>query len=306
MLKKIKDYKIIIFRKNNLNVRELNLSVVFILGLFVLSLFCISFYSTDIKNMLSFYDLRRNQKNNKILEKQIIQQENKIDMLIDEINLLKKKDENIRKLLKIESINDDVRKLGVGGRDSIQSFNDLNYLLPNEFNLDKLPKNLAFIERSINLEKLSYKQIESVLDEKLDYYLHYPAIYPVSLKEARRTSRYGYRRDPFTQSRRFHEGDDFSGPIGVDVFATANGRVVSSKKYGSFGNYIKIDHGNGYITVYGHLSKRNVRRGDIIERGDKIGEIGNTGRSTAPHLHYEIQYNNKHINPNKYYFQIKS
>ena len=96
----------------------------------------------------------------------------------------------------------------------------------------------------------------------LDYYLHYPAIYPVSLKEARRTSRYGYRRDPFTKSRRFHEGDDFSGPIGVDVRATAHGIVISSKRYGSFGNYIEIDHGNGYITVYGHLSKRDVKRGD--------------------------------------------
>ena len=100
MLKKIKDYKIIIFRKNNLNVREINLSMIFILGCFILILFCLSFYSTDIKSMLSFYDLRRNQKNNKILEKQIIQQENKINVLIDEINLLKEKDENIRKLLK--------------------------------------------------------------------------------------------------------------------------------------------------------------------------------------------------------------
>ena len=306
MLKKIKDYKIIIFRKNNLSVREFNISIIFILGFFVLMLISISFYSTDIKNMLSFYDLRRNQKNNKILENQINQQENKINMLIDEINFLKEKDENIRKLLKIPSINDDVRKLGVGGADSLKSFNDLNYLLPSEFNLDKFPKDLAFIERSINLEKLSYKKIESILNEKLDYYLHYPAIYPVSLNEARRTSRYGYRRDPFTKSRRFHEGDDFSGSTGVDVFSTADGKVISSKKYGSFGNYIEIDHGNGYVTVYGHLSNRNVRRGDKVERGQKIGEIGNTGRSTAPHLHYEIQYNNKHINPNKYYFQIKS
>ena len=85
MLKKIKDYKVIIFRKNNLSVREFNISIIFILGFFVLMLISISFYSTDIKNMLSFYDLRRNQKNNKILENQINQQENKINMLIDEI-----------------------------------------------------------------------------------------------------------------------------------------------------------------------------------------------------------------------------
>jgi len=306
IFRKIKDYRILLFRKNNLNVREFNLSVLFFLGLFIITLFCISIYSTDIEKMLSFYDLRRNQKNNKILENQILEQENKISILIDEIESLKEKDENLRKLLKIPSINDDIRKLGVGGADSIQSFNDLNYLLPNEFDLDKLPKNIAFIERSINLEKLSYKEIESILDEKIDYYLHYPAIYPVSLHDARRTSRYGYRRDPFTKTRRFHEGDDFSGPIGVEVRATANGTVISSKRYGSFGNYIEIDHGNGYVTVYGHLSKRDVHRGDKVERGEKIGEVGNTGRSTAPHLHYEILYNNKHINPNKYYFQMES
>ena len=125
------------------------------------NLFCISIYSTDIENMLSFYDLRRSQKYNEILKNQIIEQENKINILIDEMNSLKEKDENIRELLNIPSINDDIRKLGIGGRDSIQSFNDLNYLLPNNFDLDKLPKNNAFIERSVNLEKLSYKEIES-------------------------------------------------------------------------------------------------------------------------------------------------
>jgi len=306
MFEKIKDYRIIILRKDNLSIKEFSISIVFVIGFLLITFISISFYSTDIKEMLSFYDLRRHQKNNEILENQINKQKNKINFLINEINNLKKKDENIRKLLKIPSINDDIRKLGVGGSDSIKSFNDLNYLLPNEFDLNSLPRDLAFIERSINLEKLSYEEIESKLDEKLNYYLHYPAIYPVSVNEARRTSRYGYRRDPFTKGRRFHEGDDFSGPIGVTVISTADGKVISSKRYGSFGNYIEIDHGNGYITVYGHLSKRNVRRGDNIERGQKIGEIGNTGRSTAPHLHYEIQYKNKHINPNKYYFQLKS
>ena len=306
MFKKIKDYKIILIKKNNLSVREFNIFGLVIFFTILFLFVSVSVYSTEIKEMLSFYDLRRNQKNNKILEEQIKIQQSKINILLEEVNSLKDRDESMRKLLKIPSINDDVRKLGVGGSDSITSLNDLNYLLPNKFDLDKLPQDLAFIERSINLEKLSYREIESVANEKLDYYLHYPAIYPVSLKEARRTSRYGYRRDPFTKSRRFHEGDDFSGPIGVPVYATANGRIVSSKRYGSFGNYIEIDHGNGYMTVYGHLSKRDVRRGDKIERGQKIGEIGNTGRSTAPHLHYEVIHNDKHTNPNKYYFKIKS
>ena len=84
--------------------------------------------------------------------------------------------------------------------------------------------------------------------------------------------------------------------------ATANGIVKKSKYNGSFGNFIEIDHGNGFFTVYGHLSKRFVKKGEQIERGDVIGKVGNTGRSTAPHLHYEIQLYAKHVNPKNYYF----
>ena len=118
------------------------------------------------------------------------------------------------------------------------------------------------------------------------------------------SSRYGYRKDPFTKKRRFHEGDDFSCKIGVPVIATANGVVKVSKRYGSFGNYIEIDHGYGFVTVYGHLSKRLVKRGEKVQRGQVIGNLGNTGRSTAPHLHYEVIYKKKHKNPNKYYYNL--
>jgi murein DD-endopeptidase MepM/ murein hydrolase activator NlpD len=292
-----------------LNIREFNSSKLLILlssvSILFLSIIVLSFYSTDLKKIISFYEIRRHQNNNNILQDKINTQKNKIDLLINEINSLKNRDENLRKLLRMPSINEDTRKLGIGGKDTlIKNFNDLNYLLPSKINLNDLPKNLAFVERSINLEKLSYKEIEMKLESNLDYYLHFPAIYPVSVEEAKRTSRYGQRLDPFTKTRRFHEGDDFSGKIGVTVIATADGIVKNSRKYGSFGNYIEIDHGNGYVTAYGHLSKRKVKKGEKIVRGQKIGEIGNTGRSTAPHLHYEVQYKNKHTNPNKFYFDI--
>ena len=120
------------------------------------------------------------------------------------------------------------------------------------------------------------------------------------------SSRYGYRIDPFTKKRRFHEGDDFSCKVGSPVVATADGVVKVSKRYGSFGNYIEIDHGNGYVTAFAHLSKRLVKKGDKINRGEQIGTVGNTGRSTAPHLHYEVQYNKKHVNPNEFYFDIQT
>ena len=133
---------------------------------------------------------------------------------------------------------------------------------------------------------------------------HIPAIHPVDLSEAKLASKFGYRRDPFTRTRQFHDGDDFSTKIGTEVMATGKGIVKSSRYYGSFGHYIEIDHGNGYITAYGHLSNRSVKVGDKVNRGQKIGEVGNTGRSTAPHLHYEVQYKNKAVDPSPFYFDI--
>ena len=311
MFKKIKKYKLIVLKDNDLNMRELNIAkllmtTTFFLITFLLFIF-IAFYSTDIRKIISFSEVRRHQQNNSVLEQKIIQQDDQIDILLQEIVSLKNRDENLRKLLKLPPIDDDIRKLGVGGSiDSITKLNDLNYLLPQEFDLDIFPKNLDFVKRSVNLEKLSYHEIEYKVNENLDYFLHYPAIYPVSLGKKTRTSRYGYRTDPFTQKRRFHEGDDFSCKSGVPVFATANGTVKVSKRYGSFGNYIEVDHGNGYVTAYGHLSKRLIKKGDKVTRGQTIGTVGNTGRSTAPHLHYEVQYNRKHVNPNEFYFEIKT
>ena len=124
-----------------------------------------------------------------------------------------------------------------------------------------------------------------------------PAIYPVLNGQLHLSSNFGYRRDPFSRKYKFHDGHDFSAPIGTNVYSTANGRVKKSKYWGSFGNYIEVDHGNGYVTVYGHLASRNVIKGEKVYRGQKIGEVGNTGRSTAPHLHYEVTHNGKQKNP---------
>ena len=313
MFNRIKKYKLIVLKDNDLNMKEINTYKVFFmfisLAFIFLSVVLVAFYSTDIREIVSFSDIRRHQQNNSILEQKIVQQKKQIDQLLKEVISLRNRDENLRRLLKLPSINDDIRKLGIGGGsslDSIKELNDLNYLLPKEFDLDILPKNLDFVERSVNLEKLSYAEIEHSVNENLDYFLHYPAIYPVPSGKKSMSSRYGYRIDPFTKKRRFHEGDDFSCKVGSPVVATADGVVKVSKRYGSFGNYIEIDHGNGYVTAFAHLSKRLVKKGDKINRGEQIGTVGNTGRSTAPHLHYEVQYNKKHVNPNEFYFDIQT
>ncbi|WAA12258.1 M23 family metallopeptidase [Fervidibacillus halotolerans] len=115
------------------------------------------------------------------------------------------------------------------------------------------------------------------------------------------TSEYGLRRDPFNYAPSFHSGIDIRGSYGTPVFATADGKVIFAEYYGGYGNTIKIKHNGTYTTLYGHLSKINVNVGDTVKKGDIIGAIGSTGRSTGPHLHYEIIKNGKTVNPKPYF-----
>jgi murein DD-endopeptidase MepM/ murein hydrolase activator NlpD len=165
---------------------------------------------------------------------------------------------------------------------------------------------MNMVSRLLNLETLSYNEIFETAESKVDEIRHFPAIHPLNKEDINISSRYGYRRDPFTRKFTFHDGDDFSAKTGTPVYATANGRVRISKYYSTFGNYIEIDHGSGYRTIFGHLSKRKVKVGEKVIRGQKIGEVGNTGRSTAPHLHYEIQHNKCSKDPKDFYFDIST
>ncbi|WP_457129412.1 M23 family metallopeptidase [Mucilaginibacter sp. HD30] len=115
------------------------------------------------------------------------------------------------------------------------------------------------------------------------------------------TSRFGYRNDPFSSSRaEYHPGIDFKGSYGDAVKCTANGRVVSAGWAGGYGNCVRVKHNNGFETVYGHLSRITVKIGQKVSVGDKVGQVGSTGRSTGAHLHYEVRQNGKPVNPTKF------
>jgi len=307
MLKNLKKYKLILIDENSLGVKEFNSKRVFYFLLTILtcmSLFMIiSFYSTDINKLITLKVISKHKSNNKELHQIIQNQEKQIDVLIEEIKHISERDENLRKLVKLPPINNDIRKLGVGGGTVHDKINEINYLLPSKINYDFIDR-INFIKRSINLENLSYSELEDKTTKDLDKLLHIPAIYPISRKDSRFSSGYGYRIDPFSKKRKHHKGHDFSAKIGTEVICTANGVVKSSRKSYISGNYIEIDHGNGYSTAYTHLSERLVKKGDKVIRGDIIGKVGNTGKSTAPHLHYEISLNNKHINPKDFYYDL--
>ena len=147
-------------------------------------------------------------------------------------------------------------------------------------------------------------EIAKLAEEKEKLLAAIPAIQPVSNEDlTRMASGYGYRTDPFTKVRKFHYGMDFTAPRGTPVYASGDGVVIRADSQSSgYGNHIRIDHGFGYISLYAHLYKYNVKKNQKIKRGDLIGFVGNTGRSEAAHLHYEIFKDDERINPLNFYY----
>ena len=304
-------YKIIFIKEGNFDLKQINLSsfhiaLIFaaIIG-FTSSLFFV--FSDQFVEWAGSREIQKHRANNEKLVDKINQNQERMDGLLEQLELIKEQDDLLRKLVKLPPIHKDVRKLGVGGKGNKDHSENLEYLLPlDEFNLPLLSQQMNMLNRLLNLESLSYNEIFETAKSNVVKIRHFPAIHPLNDGDGKLSSRYGHRRDPFTRKFKFHDGHDFSARTGTPVYATADGRVRISKYYSTFGNYIEIDHGSGYKTIFGHLSKRKVKAGEKVIRGQKIGEVGNTGRSTAPHLHYEIQYNKHSKNPKDFYFDIST
>lgn len=146
----------------------------------------------------------------------------------------------------------------------------------------------------------SLNQLLTALDFQEQRISRLPSILPTTETDRYISSRFGNRRDPFTKRIRFHGGLDIATLHGAPIQATAKGVIVKSARNNFYGHYIKIDHENGYETLYGHMSKRLVEVGDIVERGSVIGKVGSTGRSTSSHIHYEVYESGRRINPINY------
>ncbi|MBT3631522.1 MAG: M23 family metallopeptidase [Candidatus Marinimicrobia bacterium] len=212
-------------------------------------------------------------------------------------------DEALRIYADLPSVDDDVRALGTGGavNDYAQNYNDL---IPNtDLNFNSLEGNLSSLGREITLQLNSYEQIYSKLSQDVERLRKTPSLPPVN--RGYLTSAFGSRPDPWTGKRRMHHGQDFGVLTGTPVYAPADAVVKSRNGKTGYGNTIILDHGYGIKTVYAHLSRYSVKPGDKVERGDLIAYSGNTGRSTGPHLHYEVRVNNVPVNPRHYFLTDK-
>ena len=164
-------------------------------------------------------------------------------------------------------------------------------------------KKLNELKKQLYVQSKSYDEIVVLAQNKEKMLEAIPAIQPVANKDLTRVaSGYGMRMDPIYHSRRFHAGMDFTAPTGTDIYATGNGRVLSAGWQQGYGNCVEIDHGFGYVTLYGHMHSISVNAGQTVKRGEVIGLVGNTGKSTGPHLHYEVHYKGEIMNPQNYYF----
>lgn len=225
----------------------------------------------------------------------------KLDQLADVLGDIEKRDDEIyRTIFEAGPIPNEVRTAGFGGANrykNLEGFNNSELLIDSRKKLDQIAGR-AYVQTK------SFDDVVEMARDKEKMLAAIPAIQPVANKNLKRmASGYGYRIHPIYKVRKMHWGTDFSAPTGTPIYATGDGKVTKYKRSrAGYGNHIIIDHGYGYQTLYAHMSKVDVRRGQKVKRGDIIGYIGSSGRSTAPHLHYEVIKDGRKINPVNYFF----
>ncbi len=226
------------------------------------------------------------------------QQLSRIETVIQD---MQERDDNIyRTIFEAEPINKSVRDAGFGGSDRYKEYEKIS---DGEL-VGQTARRLDQLMSKVVIQSKSYDELIEFAKNYSSEIASIPAIQPISNKDLTRTaSGWGWRIHPIYKIRKFHYGMDFTSPTGSDVYATGDGVVeeIESSRRG-YGNKIVLDHGFGYKTLYAHLDKFNVRKGQKVKRGDVIGYVGNTGLSTAPHLHYEVFHSSKNVNPINYFF----
>ncbi|HNW76716.1 MAG TPA: M23 family metallopeptidase [Bacteroidales bacterium] len=214
---------------------------------------------------------------------------------------LQDRDDNIyRVIFEAEPIPGPVREAGIGGIDRYEKLKGYTY---SEI-MTETSKKMDRILGQMYVQSKSYDEVFSMAKNKEKMLASIPAIQPIKNKDLRRVgSHFGMRLDPFYKVKKFHEGIDFTSVVGTPIFATGDGTVTEAgRNQGGYGNMIVINHGYSYRTVYAHLSRIFVRPGQKVQRGQVIGYVGNTGKSTSPHLHYEVRKNNVPVNPIYFFF----
>ncbi|MCG8605702.1 M23 family metallopeptidase [bacterium] len=301
-----KKVKIICFSVNGSHAKEFELSWSRLYSLAAgLFLVLLTIVALTVGVFTDFYHNIENaslSKLNTILQSQLTQMGSKVSHIQAKIDVLETNDDRLRLIADLPEIDSDTRKVGVGGY-----LDEVSYTAPLNGSpiiekLDDYQKILDKVERQVDLTKASQEEISNKLVENQKIVKHLPSIRPTidgTIKDA-----FGFRRHPILDKIKHHPGIDISSPRGTEVFATAAGvveKVVTKYKINkSWGKYVIINHGSGLKTLYGHLSKVLVKKGQKVDRWKPVGLVGETGMATGPHLHYEVIKDGKRENPLKF------
>ena len=296
---------------NSNRVREVNLTRPFLwcmASTIVLSLCALVFYSTGyyvkLHRETEFAHLNSE---NEVLRDQLTQIQSSLGNLRDHIDVLSETDRMMRTWASLSESGDDIRQAGVGGfsgesplwRPEV-SIETAGLITEAHMDLSQLVREARFLEASFS-EIAQALQMDAALRD------HTPSILPLPPDaDFWPSSGFGYRNNPFTGRREFHYGLDIAGHMGTPIRATADGIVEKADREPEIGNVVKLDHGNGLHTVYGHLKEKPaLKLGQKVKRGDTIGHLGRSGRTTAPHLHYAVSIGRKALNPMNFILSLR-
>lgn len=285
----------------NSKIKTLNLSlskIFLILLFFFLLTGLIMKYSIDYLIDFSHNSRIVQLKNeNAMLSQQLSTMMAKIEAVESQVARIEEMDDNLRQMMDLPEISEDIRQVGIGGTNLENPIIHSSSPLGKEVTATQ--SLLEKLEREIKLEMDSYRKLVTTVERREDSLRYLPALKPVP--NGRVTDGYGNRRHPILKRIRFHYGVDLAANKGTPILAPADGYVTFTGRNGGYGLFVTINHKYGFITRYGHMNKIYVRTGQFVRRGDKIGEVGNTGLSTNPHLHYEVLLKGKHKDPDGFF-----
>lgn len=228
--------------------------------------------------------------------------QNDMQQVTDMVTSLQDRDDNVyRAIFEAEPIPSSIRNAGVGGTNKYKEL--LSKGLEREQLILETNEKIDNLKKRMYIQTKSYDELLEMARSKELFLAALPAIQPISNKElSRLSSGFGLRMHPILKVRKMHPGIDFSAPKGTPIYATGDGVIKKVRSsFGGYGKQVEVDHGYGYVTKYAHMSAFNVKKGQKVKRGECIGYVGNSGRSTAPHLHYEVHKDKKKINPVHYF-----
>lgn len=264
----------------------------------------IVFASITIFLAFKFLQSPMQKKQNRELEVVKLQYEllkKKMDQVQLVLNELQDRDDNIyRVIFEAEPIPSSIRQAGFGGSDrysNLEGYDNSELMKETTERLDKITKQLY-------IQSKSFDEVVKMAKNKKQMLASLPAIMPLNNKDLKHLpSGYGWRTHPIYKTQEFHPGMDFTAEQGTPIYATGDGTVERADANAQgYGNHVVINHGYGYQTLYGHMSRMAVKPGQKIKRGDLIGYVGSTGMSTGPHVHYEVIKNGEKVNPINFYY----